>query len=121
VESSKRARRRWRDYRTPSGGRPIREFFEVLTRDEAIEVAAAMNDVARNGLEAARHLRGEIYEVRAEATTRSFRLLFALETKFILLGLSAFQKKTQKTPKQEIELAEERLKSWRERGKRRRK
>ena len=73
------------------------------------------------GLPAAKHLRGDIYEVKADASTRSFRLLFSTEGRRgnVLLALSAFVKKTQKTPKQELDLAERRLVDWRGRGKRR--
>ncbi|MCL2724070.1 MAG: type II toxin-antitoxin system RelE/ParE family toxin [Polyangiaceae bacterium] len=77
-----------------------------------------MKDVAERGLTAARHLRGEVYEVRADAATRSFRVLFAAEGRYnhVLLSLSAFEKRTQKTPPHEIELAENRLRDWRSRG-----
>jgi phage-related protein len=34
----------------------------------------------------------------------------------VLLSLSAFVKKTQKTPKSELQLAEQRLKDWLRRG-----
>lgn len=66
----------------------------------------------------ARHLRGDVYEVRADAATRSFRVLFATEGRYgqVLLSLSAFEKRTQKTPPRELELAERRLRDWRERG-----
>jgi phage-related protein len=69
-------------------------------------------------LPAAKHLRGDIYEIRADAPTRSFRLLFSGEGRFkqVLLSLSAFSKKTQKTPPRELELAERRLRDWRDRG-----
>lgn len=89
-----------------------------LTDDDAAAVADAMQDVADNGLHAARHLRGEIYEVRADGQRRAFRLLFAQETKFILLSLSGFIKKSTKTPPEEIARAEARLKDWRSRGRR---
>ena len=68
----------------------MRDFFAALTDEEAVEVSAAMKDIADNGMEIARHLRGEIYEMRADAGTRSLRLLFAQEAKFVLLSLSAF-------------------------------
>lgn len=110
--------RRWRDYRTPAGGRPIREFFDTLTDGEAAEVVAAMKEIARGGLEAAKHLRGEIYEVRADSGTRTFRILFAAEGKRsqVLLSVVAFVKKTRKTPKDQLDLAETRLRQWRARG-----
>jgi phage-related protein len=94
----------------------VHAFIEELTDEEAAVVAAAMKAVARYGMQAARHLRGDVYEVRATVDTRSFRILFSQEAKFILLSLSAFQKKTQKAPRHEIELAEKRLLDWRRRG-----
>jgi len=106
---------RWRDYRTAAGARPVKEFIYALTDEEAAAVVAAMKEVAVVGLSAARHLRGDIYEVRAESERRSFRLLFAKETKFVLLSLHGFTKKTQKTPPRELETAERRLKDWRTR------
>lgn len=112
------ARRHWRDYRTPAGGRPIKAFFDKLTDEEAAAVVAGMKEIVARGLVAARHLRGDIYEVRADAATRSFRVLFATEGRSsqVLLSLSAFEKRTQKTPPQELELAENRLRDWRKRG-----
>jgi phage-related protein len=111
-----RSRFRWRDYRTESGARPIAAFVAALTDEDAAAVTAAMKDVAENGLQAGRHLRGEIYEVRADGDRHAFRLLFAQETKFILLSLSGFAKKSRKTPPEEIVRAEARLKDWRSRG-----
>jgi phage-related protein len=118
-----RRRRRWRDDRTAAGGRPVHDFLQKLTDEELAEVVAAMREVSADGLMAAKHLRGDLYEVKADAATRSFRVLFAAEGKFaqVLLSLSAFVKKTQKTPKQELDLAATRLEEWRARGKRWRK
>jgi len=93
---------RWRDYETASGNRPVKKFLMDLTSDDRAEVVAAMEEVAEEGLNA-RHLRGEIYEVRATGENRAFRVLFAVETKFILLSLEGFSKTTQRTPPSKIE------------------
>ena len=84
-------RRRWRLYATSSGRKPVREFIDQLSDSDAAEVVAAMADVRKNGLVAARHLRGEIYEVRADGLEASYRLLFAEEGAKgrVLLGLHA--------------------------------
>lgn len=110
--------RRWRDYRTRAGRRPVAEFIDDLSQEDAAIVAAAMKEVAIVGLRAARHLRGEIYEVRADAAYVTFRVLFAAEGKRsqILLALEAVSKKTQKTPAAAIALAERRLRDWRSRA-----
>ncbi len=52
------SKRWWRDYRTPAGRRPVKEFIAELDDADAEEVLAAMKDVQTNGLVAARHLRG---------------------------------------------------------------
>lgn len=39
-----------------------------------------MKDVEVNGLAVARHLRGDIYEVRADGRQATYRVLFARET-----------------------------------------
>ena len=95
----------WRDYQT-------------FTDDEVAAIVAGMKEVAERGLKAAKHLRGDVYEVRGDAATRSFHVLFATEgrKRHILLSLSAFEKRTQKTPPRELDLAETRLRDWRERG-----
>lgn len=112
-------RRQWRDYRTPGGARPVKDFLAKLSDEEAAAIVAGMRDVRDRGTVAARHLRGDIYEVRADAATRSFRLLFSCEGKYsqVLLSLSVYEKRTQKAPTQEIDLAERRLKDWRARTK----
>jgi len=78
-----------------------------------------MDEVRRLGLSAARHLRGEIYEVRAEGMSNSIRLLFANEGKKgrILLALTVYEKRRQKALASEMRLAERRLADWRRRGK----
>lgn len=57
---------RWRDYQTAAGRRPIKEFLADLDDEDLASVVAAMKEVRQRGLEAARHLDGEIYEVRAD-------------------------------------------------------
>ena len=68
------------------------------------------------GLAAARHLRGDLYELRVGAPSAAYRLVFARETRFILLALSIFAKRTRRTPEHELEHAEHRLRDWRSRG-----
>jgi phage-related protein len=118
ADANRKHRRQWRDYRTRAGGRPVKTFLNALTDEEVAAIVAGMKEVAANGLPVARHLLGEIYEVRADASTRSFRLLFSAEGRYsqVLLSLSVFEKRTQKTPPDKIKLAESRLSDWRQRG-----
>lgn len=115
---SSEPKRRWRDYRAAAGRRPIKEFIDALSDTDAAAVVAAMKDVRDTGLAAARHLRGDIYEVRADGDRQTYRILFAPEGRRsqVLLALEAFSKKTQKTPPDKLRLAERRLAEWRRRG-----
>lgn len=115
---NKNARRRWRFYESRAGRRPVRDFLESLSDLDAAAVLEEMRSVARHGLRETRHLRGDIYEVRADGYTQTFRVLFALEGRRgqILLALEGFSKKTRQTPKQSLAVAERRLADWRSRG-----
>ncbi|MGH9118305.1 MAG: type II toxin-antitoxin system RelE/ParE family toxin [Acidimicrobiales bacterium] len=83
----------------------MREFLTRpgLTSDDRDEVLAAMKDVQVNGLSVARHLRVDIYEIRATGAHATYRVLFAAEgaRSQVLLAVSAFSRKTQKTPPSE--------------------
>ncbi len=112
-------KRQWRDYQTESGARPIKEFLLALPDEDRAAVLEEMEYVREHGTSIARHLRKDIYEVRAIYNTKAYRILFACEGRFqhILLALDGFQKKTQQTPQAHLKLAEQRLADWRRRGK----
>ncbi|MFP5225292.1 MAG: type II toxin-antitoxin system RelE/ParE family toxin [Actinomycetota bacterium] len=111
-------RGRWRAYTTRAGRSPLADFLADLPDQDAAELLAAMKEVSMVGLSAARHLRGDIWEVRSFSDTRGYRVLFSREGNKgrILLALAAFSKKTQKTPDRLLLLAERRLADWRNRG-----
>ena len=79
---------------------------------ESRAVFAGMQDVRDQGLRAARHLDGEIWEVRVDGDRVIYRILFAPEGSRgqILLALEGLNKKTQKTPQDELDLARARQK-----------
>ena len=91
-------------------------------RAEALTVGvrrdAGMLDVRARGLKAARHVDGDLWEVRVDADRVIYRILFAEEGARgqVLLALAGFNKKTQKTPRAMIDLAKRRLDDWRRRG-----
>lgn len=111
-------RRRWRGYRTSGGREPVQEFVRSLSDIDAAAVLDAMREVRELGLVAARHVRGALYEVRADGDKQAFRILFAAvgRRRQVLLALAGFSKKSRGTPTAEIRLAEARLRDWIERG-----
>jgi phage-related protein len=54
-----------------------------------------------------KHIQGtdELYEIRVEAASNIFRIFCCFDKGNLVVLFNAFQKKSQKTPKQEIELA----------------
>jgi phage-related protein len=96
----------------------VREHLLSLPEDARVEVLAAMKDVRENGLEVARHVQGEIYEVRASHNKVEYRILFATEgsRSQVLLSLESFHKKTRRTPPDRIDVALDRLRDWRSRA-----
>jgi len=51
-------RRRWRDFTTPTGRRPVSDFIASLSDNDAAAVVAAMKEVAAEGPSAARAIKG---------------------------------------------------------------
>ena len=111
-------KRRWRHYETAGGRKPVLEFIRALSDTDKAEVLAAMAEVRRDGTRGARHLQEDIYEVRADGERVIYRVLFATEgnRNQVLLSLVAFNKKTQRTPPEQIKLAKRRLHDWRSRS-----
>lgn len=96
----------------------MEEFIDALSDSDAASVLAGMAEVRDRGLVAARHLQGDIWEVRIDGDRVIYRILFAEEGARgrILLALEGFNKKTQRTPPASIQLAQRRLSDWRRRG-----
>lgn len=117
--SDRKIGRRWRAYATTAGKQPVAEFLAQLSDHDAAQILAAMKDVAEFGNFVARHLDGDIWEVRADGQRVTYRVLFASvgSKGRILLALEAFPKKSQKTPPAKIALAKRRLHDWNGRGK----
>ena len=111
-------RRQWRYYRTESGRCPVKEFLDEQPVEVRASILEEMEDVRRQGLVQARHLRGEIWEVRVDHDTDIYRILFAPLGRFshVLLAVHGFKKKTRQTPVATINLAETRLHDWRRQG-----
>jgi len=100
-------------YRTQSGKSPVEEFLDTLKPKHAKKVTWTLRlieDMEQVPVQYFKKLKNtdDIWEVRARIGSHSFRLLgFITGNEFVVLT-NGFKKKSQKTPKQEIELAEQR-------------
>jgi len=118
LDNSFQHPRFWRYFTNARGERIVERFIADQADPDAAAIVVAMGRVQQRGIQAARHLRDEIFEVRVAGDKKQFRILFATEGDYnqVLLALESFSKKTQKTPPDKIALAEERLAEWRRRG-----
>ncbi len=97
-----------RFYRSDSGREPVREWLKSLDAQARRIIGEDIKDVEFSwpiGMPLVRSLGRDIWEVRSSLPQgRIARVLFCAEHDCMVL-LHGFMKKTQKTPKQDIDLA----------------
>lgn len=95
---------------------PIQEFLQSLDLKTqarfmwSIEQLRVRNVRAQEPL--VRHLEGKLWELREESSTNIYRLLYFFFSGRRIVFVHGFQKKTQKTPRHEIEIALNRIDSF---------
>ena len=100
-------------YVDEQGKSPVEEFLDSLDKktrarfDWSIEQLRLRNVAAREPL--VRHLEGRIWELRRESDTNTYRLCYFFFSGRRIVFLHGFQKKSQRTPRKEIEIAEDRM------------
>jgi phage-related protein len=108
-------------YRTESDECPVEDFLDTLDSKQAQKVAWVMQVVEELEQVPATYLKKlvntkDIWEIRVQIGSNIFRFLgFFNQGNFIVLT-NGFQKKTQKTPKSEILLSEQRKQDYLERN-----
>lgn len=98
-----------------SGAEPVRDWLKSLPEDEKRAIGEDIKAVQFGwplGLPLVDHIDGDIWEVRTKLENRIARVLFVIDGAIMVL-LHGFIKKDQKTPKQELTLAKDRLKKLR--------
>jgi len=100
-------------YRSVSGSSPIEEFIDSLSGKEAQKVAWVLQLIEELDNIPIQYFKklvntDDIWEVRIQSGSNIFRLLGFLDNKHLVVLNHGFQKKTQKTPRKEIKIAENR-------------
>ena len=99
------------------GRNPIDEFLNTLSSKQTQKVAWVLNLVEELDIVPSQYFQKmpnteDLWEVRVRTGSNIFRFLSFFDgTKLVVLS-HAFQKKTQKTPRQAIQLAEERKRDY---------
>ncbi len=100
-------------YATASGKMPVREWLLSLDKQDRIEIGGDIANAEYNwpvGPPKCKPLERGICEIRSNISTgRTARVLFFIESKEMYL-LHGFIKKSQKTPRRDLELAKRRKK-----------
>lgn len=106
-----------RFYATELGAEPVREWLKLLPAIDRKTVGEDIKTVQFGwplGMPLVRNMGGGIWEVRIRLDNRIARVLFVLEGSTMVL-LHGFIKKSQDTPKPDLDLAKDRLKQLRRR------
>jgi phage-related protein len=104
-------------YRTASGKCPIEEHLDSLTDTETTKISWILKLIREIDQIPSKYFKKlvntqDIWEVRINAGKNTFRLLVFFHGRELIILTNSFQKKTQKTPLNEIRLAEKRKKEY---------
>jgi phage-related protein len=98
-------------FRTETGREPVREWLKSLLREERRNIGQDIKTVQFGwplGMPLVRKLGRNLWELRSRLPERIARVIFTTgEGRMVLLH--GFVKKSQKTPKEDLELAKKRL------------
>jgi len=104
-------------YRSDAGVCPIEVFLDSLSGKQAQKVAWTLQLIEEMQIVPSKYFKklvntDDIWEVRIQIGNNIFRLLGFLDGENLVVLNHAFQKKTQKTPKHEIHIAETRKRNY---------
>ena len=109
-------------YKDEQGKSPVEEFLDELKSKDAQKVVWVLQLIEQHDIIPKTYFKklvntDDIWEVRAQSGNNIYRLLCFVEGQSVIILTNGFQKKTQKTPKNEIQLAEKRKMDWIRRNK----
>ncbi len=100
-------------YQDERGRQPVNDFIANLPPKDQARVYWTLDLLREFGLKLgmpyARPVRGQLWELRVPSGRRAYRIFYFAHTRRRFVLLHAFQKKTRKTPRRELAVAEQRL------------
>jgi phage-related protein len=104
-------------YKTSTGRSPIQDFLDSLSAKQAQKVVWVLKLVEDLDIVPGQYFQkmantDDIWEARVRVGSNIFRLLGFFDGAKLVVMSHAFQKKTQKTPRQAIQLAEQRKQDY---------
>ncbi len=104
-------------YKTVSGKCPVEDHLDSLSDTQATKITWVLKLVRETQNISTKYFKklvntDDIWEVRVSVGKNIFRLLGFMQNGKLIILTNSFQKKTQKTPRKEIKLAEKRKKDY---------
>ena len=104
-------------YKTASGRCPVEEYLDTLSDTQITKITWVLKLVRETQNISTKYFKklvntDDIWEVRIGVGKNIFRILGFKHNKGLIILTNSFQKKTQKTPRDEIKLAEKRKKDY---------
>ena len=97
-------------YRTESGNEPVRDWLKGLSKQDRRSLGGAIKTVQFGwplGMPVVRKLDQGLWEIRSRLDKRIARVIFTVQDGMLIL-LHGFIKKSQKTPREDLDLARDR-------------
>ncbi len=104
-------------YTTKSGKCPVKAHLDTLSDSQVTKIAWVLKLIRELDQVPIKYFKklintDNIWEVRVDAGKNTFRLLGFFHGRELIILTNSFQKKSQKTPKNEIKLAKKRKKAF---------
>jgi phage-related protein len=103
-------------YKFPNDNSPILDWLQSQEPKVKAKLARIFDLLEDQGTAVGKPyvapLEEKLYEIRIEQDTNIYRILYFAYTEKRFILLHGFQKKTQKTPKKELDLSKERMKAF---------
>ncbi len=100
-------------YRDARGNVPVEDFLVNLPETDRARIAWIINLLQEYGLQLGppyvKHLRGKLWELRIRAGRSAYCIIYFAYVGQRFIILHGFLKKTRKTPRRELEIAERRM------------
>ena len=101
-------------YQAPSGRSPIEEYILGLSKVDQSKFYDVYQDIKKFGLNCPgvifKHLEGKLWEIKFSSEGGRYRIAYVLIDREWMYWLHVFRKSTQKTLKNDLELALKRMK-----------
>lgn len=104
-------------YKTPSGRCPVTDHLDSLPDNQVTKITWVLKLIRESERISTKYFKkltntNNIWEIRVDVGSNIFRLLGFVQGHNLIILTNSFQKKTKKTPKKEITLAEKRKKNY---------